>query len=349
MNGTQLEFNFSRQRLAHLLGIKMEGFSNNHIVNFSNSYELLEEVVKRSKYIYQKCVKREVQYSALFSQYMESKIASFKQVLQLPFNDIKFVVCYKRDNVYYNGEQKTYPGDYYIALDNRDGGYIYLGLIYDEKINRLVPFSLMNPQNIVNKERVLKELVQNQVITIVSGKKIVNIGSENKLSMRDRLGHYDELSELTQQYDAILDVSQDARYLTGLSLKVINSSNIKSTVLSHLNIAMSSGTKVSVDKISAEVGQKLDDEMVELLNNYNQFASFDNSQGDMLSELNQLRNKLKTLDGLLKQKEELIAEMEQQMIDKTILLESQEQKIAVVEALQEDLKTLYKKYFEAAE
>lgn len=95
-NGEKLQFNFHPSKIAHLLGIHIGNFLNYRILSSTNAGEMWKEIIDRSSYIYQKCIKGEINYSALFSDFMEEKIDYFKQILKMDFDNIQFVCKYEK-------------------------------------------------------------------------------------------------------------------------------------------------------------------------------------------------------------------------------------------------------------
>ena len=64
-NGEKLQFNFPTSRMPHLLGIQLGNIQDSRILSSVRSEDVWREVIDRSTYIYQKCLKGEASYLSL--------------------------------------------------------------------------------------------------------------------------------------------------------------------------------------------------------------------------------------------------------------------------------------------
>lgn len=351
-NGTRLEFDFSKKRLAHLLGIKVGGFQTNKILQATNAENLLDEIAQRYSYVYQKCSKGEARYFDLFSEYMEEKLEYIKQVLPVPFDNIQFVVQYNRDNAYLNGVQLAHPCDYYLAFLNEMGEYIFLGLLYDEKCNRLVPASLLCPSQKKDNQQLLHDLIQNQTISLVTSKNLLNNGAHKNLPLNEKITRLTKLSELAKEHGAVLDASKEVVYLSNLSRNLIAEKNSMRELLTILKNAILYGKSISEDAIFNARQQGVDNALIELLNTYNENVRFDTSQDGLLAELKEAKKQILSLQQALQQKEIEVEELTGENKQKDSLLEEQQIQIASqdtqlqkFQSFQEEAAQLYKKYY----
>jgi len=348
-NGKILDFEFHKAKIAHLLGINVQGFKTYKILSSTDSYGILEELIERSSYVYRRILNGEVNYFDLFSKYMIEKIRSFKHILQLPFDDIEFVCEYNAYNAYLTGKTLSYPCEYYLVLKNNES-YEFLGFKYDEKICGYVPTSTLNS---IVEPTILQDMISNQRIMMVSGYSLLNIDRRKFLVLNEKRTKMIELAALAKQCGAMLDVSQEAIYLTQLSKDLIIQCTQYRQFCAQLESSFVEGT------IMPEMPycgfSQVDEQIHRIMQFYNDTVEslVDIGAPDSLLELRNMRQQLSAVQKQMQDKDAEIATLKASILQQeesfqTKITEQQET-IQQLETFHQDSFQLYKKYFKADE
>lgn len=355
-NGERLQFNFHVSRMAHLLGINVDGFLRSQILNSTYADKIWEEIIERSIYIYQRCLKGEVNYSNLFSDFMEEKMEYFKNVLQMNFDDIQFVCKYERAIGYLlGGSDRQYGCDYYIAFLNSEQQYYFLGLTYDEKIHRLVPSSILPPSEKKQNEELLYEIIHNQRILLCNTCIKTNINSVRRVPLNAKVEKIAQLIEIANKNGAILDVSQEALYLSKLTQKSISKYNDAEQIVRDLVTSMQDGERMNSGlTLAKNLGEPFE-KLIEVCNARVQITG-DGSVTELIKELTELRQELISAQGAIQFRDSQIASLQEQLEQKDLtiaeqdeMVQKQDEEIKRLTDFRQDSFQLYKKYFKADE
>lgn len=348
-NGKVLDFEFHKSKIAHLLGINIQGFRTYKILSSTDAYGILEELIERSSYVYQRILNGEVNYFDLFSKYMPDKIQSFKHILQLPFYDIEFACEYSANNAYLTGKTLSYPCEYYLAL-KANGIYEFLGLKYDEKACSYVPTSTLVSSV---EPSILQDMISNQRIMMVSGYSLLNIDRRKFLILSEKRAKMIELASLAKQCGAIVDVSQEAIYLTQLSKDLIVQCTQYRQFCAQLEKSFIDN--VTMSEMPCSGFPQVDEQISRIIQFYNDTAenTVDAESKDTLSELRKVCQQLLIVEQHMQEKDQKIAILKEQMLEQeqsfqTQIAESQET-MEHLQSFQQESFQLYKKYFKADE
>lgn len=347
-NGEKLQFNFPTSRMPHLLGIQLGNIQDSRILSSVRSEDVWREVIDRSTYIYQKCLKGEASYYSLFSNFMEEKLEYFEKVLKMDFDRIQFVCQYDKALSYLLGDGKQYGCDYYICFQDDQQQYYFLGIIYDEKIGRLMPASLLSSSEKRDDQELLYEIIHNQRILLCNSVCKKNINSMRRIPLNEKVEKLARLIQIANDNGAVLDVSQEALYLSKLAQRSISESGMMKQSMHDIMVSLQAGRR-----INSGLGEPFD-QFIEIMND--RLLLGDATTTELLKEFSQLRQTLVGLENAIHEKDSQIQILQEQLIQKDLTIaeqdermEHQEQKIADLTDFQQDAFQLYKKYYKADE
>ena len=217
-NGTIITFDFKKQHIPHLLGINIASLKSRKILSNTAPFEMLEELIERSSYIYTKCKNGELNFFDIFSNYMEEKMDSFEQILRFNIKDICFVSEYDKKRAYTNGEPNNYGCNYYICFKNDEDNYAFLGLKKDEFTSKYSPSSILAFKEESTCEKELTELIGNQNVTILNQIKNLNNYYDTYAGNEEKLLLVQNLVNLRSKYGFTIDLSKEYLYFIHISV-----------------------------------------------------------------------------------------------------------------------------------
>jgi len=318
-NGKRLEFSFRKQYIPHLLGIDIGYLKNSKILNATTSFEMLKELIERSGYIYNKIEKGEIRFFDIFSDYIEEKIEAFPKILGFNLKDIHFACEHVKARAYINGEANNHGCQYYIALKNEDDQYVFLGLKKDDNERFYAPASIVACFSQEDNEKLLKTLIENQMITLVNCVMFYNKGITNRLKPQEKLLLIKELMELDAKYKSISSTSNEFLFYIDKLSECSSDLNIIENIIILLTIAINQGRRVN-DR-TTENAKNVDNSIYsQLLESYN-LSLKSSERKDITSEIDELRKLREELEEANKR----IKDQEQQLFSKAKTIKDQEQ------------------------
>lgn len=175
-SGKVINYSIKENNLAHMLGIKIDNLISKSILKKDNYYNILLDFITNSYSIYKRILSQEgyISYGDIFSDYVNEKLDIFYEQLKNPNpSDILFVCEYDTKRTYQVKEFDEYTSDYYIARKDTKGNIIILGLTKGKHGDYVVQTSRVI-KNDENKNKILREFLNNQVVTYVNTLKIEN-------------------------------------------------------------------------------------------------------------------------------------------------------------------------------
>lgn len=313
-NGEELRIVFSNSSLAHLLGVDTEYLKTTGLFK-GNSYDILKMVCNDSYRLYSMVRGGHLTFDNFISDFALEKVNGFRNVCGIDLYNIEFICKYSKENSYITGHQQL-EGDYYIAYKTENGLFI-IGLkkngdYYYPMTNRFIDL------NDEKSKKFLNVLLNNQCITMATYSYLYfknTNGKSNKIYVDyiKKAHVIRKLKEYANNYGSIVDVSTGYGYIIEKLLQKFESNSNIYPILNKIFEYIGKRVKINIDKLEKEFG-KLPDEMLVLINTYNDSLSADISSalGEYTKEVTRERDQLKeenrkNIEELERLKEELLA------------------------------------------
>ena len=341
-SGEAIKYCFNPNNIAHLLGINLDELKGKRLINGDTTEEMLDDLLNNVFKIGNMLKDGVITEKAIFSPYLDQKIDSFKDNLNIPYPDsIKFICKYNREINYTDKEIDGITADYIIARENDNNDIVLLLLkqVYDNNTMLMVPQS---SRLIRNDEKMLDNLsllLNNQQITYLTGIYVNNDKalfertiSPNILQIRTLLINLKDISQLTNSIPCTIDGHlYNLKALKNNKNEGYNNNtlniDIKKKIVNHEMIILSEEEK-----------EQLTETELLLINHYND--NYANSSEDGKLAYSQLHNEyIKVCDINEATKDELESIREQLRLSQEES-ESKDQKISELKKVQEDYYTL---------
>lgn len=336
-NAEVIEFKFYYNNIAHLLGININTLISSKMFTETRSYEILKGLIRKKDSIYEKCKNNYLNYDSIFSEYIEEKIDAFETVLKFEMNNILFACKYDKSRTYTTGEADAYGCDYYIALEDEEMKYIFLGL-KQVKGKYFAPASVIVDFDKSNS--VLKKVIENQQVVSVNELRLLNISKRFYLKNYDKLLLLQRLSTIVEANNSNLIVAGDLRY--NLRLLLDNKDIVEGY---EEFIAKLTRSVVSRKQFTSKMELPTEG-CSELVKAYN-LLELDNNDLDIsetLSELKQLKKQLEEANKAIKEQEAKINYLESNNAIKEKQISDTEEELKNLRQFKEEAFQLVKKY-----
>lgn len=331
-DGNVIETIFSKKHVAHLLGINFTNLNRAKILRGETSFELLEQLIEKSGCIYDKIERGEINFFDIFSKYIDDKIDAFYTILNFRIKNIAFAVNYLKERSYCTGEANNLGCEYYLALKNEEGNYVFWGFkpsANGYSYREYAPASILTANNKKKYDELLENLVKYQSITLVNN---IAFGYNKKqfITADDKLLLLQELRIVSRKHTATIDVSGEYGYnLNKLSDNNDRQSNTLN-ILRSITLRIKEGKEISKETINyLDPDNAMDAQMIYLIEAYNLSIKYSKREnlGSQIDELNdtkkdleelkdevqRLRLKVLTKDSIIADNESTIENLEEQV------------------------------------
>ena len=320
-NGDNINLTFPQNSIAHLLGIDIEELRRANLISLNtSSYDTLKKLTEYDlTYYTMQHVNNNFDVGSIFSNYVDSKIEIFNDILKVRTDDMYCIIKYVSERSYATGEEKE-NSDYFI-IRKHDKKYSVLGICKDkEKDNNYVPVTSRLFENYDKLYEFLEKCAKHQEVTYPYSFQIENYSSVEPYSKRflttlnDKFEFNKTLRDMELKFKAIPSTSKDFLTIISRSLNNQQKSSNNSSIITMIKDDIAS--RNIIDK--EEIKQMLDDSEIpadlELLinacndvicsNSFNE-ESVNNSYSSIQNENSSLKEELqKAKEGLLALKEE---------------------------------------------
>lgn len=324
-NGKNITYKISENNVPHLLGILPENLMSFGLVKKDSHFNVLKEFFYESYSIYKKIKEGKLKYTDIFSPYIEEKLEIFGEQIKIPFpNNIYFICEYDRTRSYTSKEIDGLKADYYIARKSNDDNIILLGLVEHKPNCYAVQTSRVIRKDDENYSLKLKELLNNQVITIANTLKIFNYDAyeekEYHLYIKPKIELLENLIKLSESTSAIPNTVKGNLFdLNGVSIKSAELKD-KKELLSILKNKMSNNELIEMDDRSFETRKSIDGEISSIIDCYNDYicsSSKSNSEvgikySDLANENEKLISEKTNLESKILLLEQQVGDLQQQ-------------------------------------
>ena len=236
-NGDNIYLSCPRNNVAHLLGVHTDKLKSASIIknNFA-SYDILKKLINGDlTYSNMKSTNYNFDISSLFSEYIDSKLEIFTNVLKVRTDDMYCIIKYRSDRSYTTGEEKE-NSDYFI-IRKYDKKYSVLGIVKNDDNNNYVPVTSRLFDNYEDLCCFLNKVAKNQEVTYPAAFKIDNYDkSYNRFfypSLDNKLEYNKTLKNIAFDFDAIPSTNRD---FLAIIERLLNSKQNSKNNISILNL-----------------------------------------------------------------------------------------------------------------
>lgn len=342
-NGDNINLTFPKNNIAHLLGIYTDKLKNTNIVkNSLSSYEIIKKLVEYSlTYTDIKNINSGFDINSLFSEYVESKIEIFTDILKVRTDDIYCIIKYCSDRTYTTGEERE-NSDYFI-IRKYDKKYSVLGIVKNDNRNNYVPVTSRLFNNYEELSEFLRKIAKNQEITYPASFRIDNYDKEFSKNffptLDEKLEYNKTLKDIASKYKAIPSTNRDILFILEKSLNSRQRTSNYSSILSLIKESIMAGNIISKE----EVNQLLDDaeipkELETLIDSCNDLICFNSQENDSVEiSYSTIQNENKRLKEQLEEMKKELLELKKKNesleIENSVLKESEKIKTKKLEIL----------------
>lgn len=315
-NGDSINLTFPKNHIAHLLGVHTDELKSAGIINTSSSYDILKKLINDDlTYISIKNANKNFDFNSLFSEYIDSKIEIFNDILKVRTDDLYFVIKYISSRTYTTGEEKE-NSDYFI-IRKHSNGLSVLGIVKSTGLNNYVPVTSRLFKTHDELDVFLTKVIKNQEITYPYTFRVENYGSKfsanGYTSLDDKLKYNKILNYISSRFDAIPSNNRDFITIIEKSLNSRQKSYNNTSILNLIKENIKNGNIIDKDEVSQILDDsKIPDDLESLIDACNDFICSNcnneytnNSYSSIQNENTSLKEQLEKLkQELLESKKE---------------------------------------------
>ena len=334
-SGNQYEINYNRGSLPHLLGVNTNYLRSTGLYEGS-SYQILEEVLDNSNFLYQQMKNGHIKKENVFSEHIDTKLSSFEDICSVNIFDIEFIVEYDSKRSYTSGETKL-DGDLYIAYrkkTNESGTINVVGFRQNEDGLYYPMTNLEYTEHTKEARDFFKRLLTNQKVTIANNLKRNFLNKDNKVISKDfyyqpdiKISKTKILKRYEENYDCIIDVNKDYIYQTESVSNLKNDKILAYDVLDKISENISAGKQINLESFKKRY-QGLANSIANLISTYNEALTHPKNNTEKYNDLKQqiveTQKSINQKDALIKKLEDKTKSLTEE--NKNIKQENQELK-----------------------
>ena len=103
-NGESFVYKCSKEKIPHLLGIKVDDLARTNLFNSTSAYDILKELCCSKVRISSKIGHGELKIDNVFSKHILDKLSIFKLNISMNTDNIMFISKYNRDKIIFMGK-----------------------------------------------------------------------------------------------------------------------------------------------------------------------------------------------------------------------------------------------------
>ncbi len=341
-NGKAINFEIKPHNVPHLLGININNLKNSKFLKETKPLDMVEELINRYNTFYERMIRGEIIFGDIFSDFIKEKIVAFPNVLKCSLNEIEFVCKYNPEKTYTTGQVDSYGCEYYIAFNNDEDNYIYLGLKKEENGNFYsyfyTPASILYQMDKEKATKLLSNIIKNQQIFLANGLERRNIGKTENIRNADKLSKVQNLMNLADIYDSNLILNSEYIYVLKKFMSLSENSAEVNNFISSFTLALVKGKQINNY-------QDINDDFNQLVEAYNLFIKSQN--GDIegeLAELKALKQQLEKAKAEIASQSATIEKQKAEISRQKEIIDEQDKKLNSIEQFKEEAFQLFKKY-----
>ena len=321
-NGEQVYYSIRKDSVAHLLGINTTYLISTGLYKEKSSYDLLKAMLENPYKIYSNESKGIIKYDSLFSKHIYKKVDSFLNNIKLNVLEIEFVCSYNKERSYHL-EDKIENCDYIVVRKYKNGSIGVLTFVKNESYYQ--PMSNRIYDDFESSREDLKHMLNNQVITIVTGISFDNACRENAskfyLYSKDQMPKIENLKYYSNEFNCIPNTISQHIYSLKYQNKNYADKIDENSLIDYIADSILQGKPIETDNE--------DTRFIKIINAYNDHL-FSYSIEDGQETYTEQRKKIKKLEEQISEltelKNQLISTNEYILNENTMLKSENEEK-----------------------
>lgn len=300
-NNDRLKVKINKENIAHLLGINTDYLKNTGHYNGFNSFEILQNFIKKGAYKLNELKKSGIaQLNQVFSGYVDRKAKNFIKNMKFDIFNVDFMCKYNSERSY-TSSYKNQKFDYIMVKTLSEDVYGVLCLVKNRF--EYVP---MSSQIFIGKEELdtfLQENIVNQEITLLNGISYKDYSYNDakiyNLVLPLFFQKIENLKDLKNDFNCIIDTTQSLIYHLKKYMESNTNKDKQSVILKNICEQIKQGKLIDKDIIQ-------DESIIGLIDSYNNFIC----NKDSIDTKDNKENYI-TLKEELKEKKNKILELEE--------------------------------------
>jgi hypothetical protein len=324
-NGDIINLTLPKNNIPHLLGINTDLLKTAGIIKKDMSpYDILKKLINYEiTFNDMKKTYTNININDLFSEYIDSKIKIFNDILKIRSDDIYCVIKYRSDRSYTTGEEKE-NSDYFI-IRKHEKKFSVLGIIKNEGYNNYVPVTARLYNNYDELREFLNKVAKNQEITYPYSFKIENyenfFSTKGYTHLEEKLELNKNLKDIAYKYGAIPSTNKDFIVILERTLNDKQKTNNSSSILSSIKDSIISKTIIEKEdikqmlndeEIPKELEQLIDASNDLICSNQDNDKPINNSYSSVQNENTKLKEELESLKKELLELKERTTKLEEE-------------------------------------
>lgn len=246
-NGETIKIKFGESNVAHLLGINIDYFKLLKLTREENSYTILKCIIDNPLNIYTKINNGIIDSTKLFSEYINEKVNSFIDNININLKDIEFLCVYDSKKTY--AFQDDFERcDIIMVKKYEDESY---GIItFVRKGETYYPMSNRSYTDFNDAKEDLEKFLKNQEITIASGVQIYDLSTYKStkpfnLMPSDKIKKVNSILGYKSKFGCIPNVTNDYKYLLKRTLSNYQTNDEEKVEIESIVESIKNGTIIN--------------------------------------------------------------------------------------------------------
>ena len=302
-NGERISFSIPKDTIAHLLGINIDQIKATRLFKNQNSFELLKEIINDPYRINKLVNEGRLSYNSIFSGFISDKVETFNDNIKPNVYETEFICKYDSKRSF-SVSDKNHKYDYIIVKKYQNGNkYGILCLVKTEGKSYYVPMSSQSFNNVEDLNNALKDLIQNQEITLINTVDVSNIETfyqkKFTLPLDIKLKKLKTIDLYKQQFNCFIDVTHDLEYSLSEAMKHMYNRFDDNEIINVIAESIKNGNLINIEAFNDYICS----------NNQGSNNSISNSYSKMKHELERVKEELLSsksqVESLTKENDEL--------------------------------------------
>jgi hypothetical protein len=219
-DGSVINLRIRRNAIAHLLGVNTDFLIMKGMTKYTSAIDILNALIDEPFLVYAAFQKEKMDFSLLFSEYIQSKMKIFEHNIQTNLDNISFI-CKRGTAKNKCPKMVNKPDPYLIFKTYNDDFFSMLGIDQDkENIIFHSPFSSRLFEKDLYGKSAIEKLLDKQIVTIpthieIQDNKFSSIYNSD-MSEAQKMIKMHSLINIAKATNARIDITED--YVSSLSM-----------------------------------------------------------------------------------------------------------------------------------